>query len=90
MFVAVPVLRGITPRNSGVLHRKYSLNPMLAPQFELSLALRGSMELSAEELNIIFDPGVGEEPFRAMRRRLLSRVMAPFRQGDDQVSLWGA
>lgn len=72
--------RGRRDRNTHVLHHKYQLNPMLAPQFDLSLARRGAVRLTAEELNTIFDPSVNEARFDAMKSRMLGRLNAPYSQ----------
>ncbi len=69
---------GRRDRNSGILRRKYRLHPLLCPLFDLSIAVRGSVTLSAEELNTIFDPSVDEAAFRRATAPRLSRLNAPF------------
>ena len=85
--LVLEIPRGRRERNSQVLHRKYILNPMLAPTFDLPLALRGSANFSAEELNAIFDPEVSESTFNSVRRRLLTRLRAPFQDEQSQSTL---
>jgi hypothetical protein len=82
LILEVP--NGRRDKNSQVLHHKYQLNPMLAPNFDLSLALRGSANFSSDELNAIFDPDVTESAFNSVRRRLLSRIRPPFESSTAQ------
>lgn len=69
---------GRRDRNSRVFIHKYQLNPMLAPMFDLSLALRGVADLSVREINTVFDPEVSEEAFAAEKAARLARLNAPF------------
>jgi hypothetical protein len=69
---------GRRDRNSRVVQHKYQLNPMLAPMFDLSLALRGVADLSTKELNAIFDPAVSEDGFATEKAARLARLNAPF------------
>jgi hypothetical protein len=78
---------GRRDRNMHVLQHKYQLNPMLAPLFDLSFALRGVANFSSEELNAIFDPGVNDSQFGSVRRRLLARIRPPFRSSAAQNHL---
>ncbi|MFL5382253.1 MAG: hypothetical protein ACJ8GN_07030 [Longimicrobiaceae bacterium] len=78
---------GRRERNSQVLHHKYQLNPMLGPIFDLPLGRRGSAKFTAEVLNAIFDPEVDEGTFNSVRRRLLSRMEAPFQGETSQSAL---
>lgn len=80
LLLEVPT--GRRERNTRVLQHKYQLNPMLAPLFDLSLALRGAANLSPSELCAIFDPTSSEAMFATMRRKLLARMQSPF-VGDD-------
>jgi hypothetical protein len=78
------IARGRKDKNSRVLHRKYQLNPMLAPLFDLPLALRGSTKLSAVEMNSIFDPSQAEGRFDSVQRLRLNRMNAPFGSNQSQ------
>jgi hypothetical protein len=69
---------GRRDKNTHVLNHKYQLNPMIAPTFDLSLALRGSAGFSAAELNAIFDPAVAESEFEIVKGRVVGRMQAPF------------
>lgn len=75
LLLEVPV--GRRDRNSHVLQHKYQLNPMLAPLFDLSLALRGTASFSRDELNAIFD-GERSDDYEGVRRRIVGRMQAPF------------
>ena len=70
---------GTPHRNSGALHHKYQLSPMLAPRFDLPTARRGVIPLSAEEMNGIFGPNVSNSEFGALVERRLATVNYPFR-----------
>ena len=85
LILKVPT--GRRDRNSRVLQRKYQLNPMLAPMFDLSPALRGCASFSSAELNAIFDASASERGYNNMRNRLLSRLQAPFRTDLSQEAL---
>lgn len=85
LILEVP--NGRRERNIHVLQHKYQLNPMLAPLFDLSLALRGVANFGTDELNAIFDPAVADSQFGAMQRRLLDRMRAPFQGSESQDAL---
>jgi hypothetical protein len=85
LLLEVP--KGRRERNSHILQHKYQLNPMVAPLFDLSLALRGVANLSVEEINSIFDPGVDDSQLSAVLRRRLDRMRAPFRSSISQNGL---
>ena len=80
LLLAIPT--GRRDRNSGVLHYKYQLNPMLAPRFDLPLGRRGSASFSPGLLNCVFDASVAEASFRREQRRLLARLHPPFRGSE--------
>lgn len=85
LLVEVPL--GRLHRNSGVLHRKYQLNPMLAPLFDLSLARRGSVYLSGDDLNIVFDHSIEETHFESLKNVRLASLNAPFADVPSQATL---
>ncbi len=85
LILVVP--NGRRERNTRILQHKYQLNPMLAPLFDLSLALRGSASFSTDMLNVIFDSAVSDSSFGTMRRKLLARMQAPFQNGSTQNGL---
>jgi hypothetical protein len=76
LLLEVP--NGRRDKNTHVLNHKYQLNPMLAPLFDLSSALRGSAGFSAADLNAIFDPAISQTQYEAVQRRTLDRMKAPF------------
>jgi hypothetical protein len=90
LLLEVPI--GRKDKNSHLLQYKYQLNPMLAPQFDLSLALRGSMGLSGSDLNAIFDVSL-DTSYEGLQRKIVGRMQAPFGiakarvDGNTQTSL---
>lgn len=74
-------------KNSGTLKRKYQLNPMLAPMFDLPIALRGAADFSADVLNAVFDPSVDDAAYGRMQRMYTSRLNAPFQSDKAQATL---
>ncbi|HEV7503727.1 MAG TPA: hypothetical protein VGS07_02330 [Thermoanaerobaculia bacterium] len=86
LILEVPI--GRRDKNNRILLHKYQLNPMLGPLFDLSLALRGPANLSAADLNVIFDPGASDSSFSSMRRKVLARMDAPFRIDSTQEGLF--
>jgi hypothetical protein len=83
LLLEVPV--GRKDKNTHVLNYKYQLNPMLAPHFDLSLALRGSMSFSSADMNAIFDVA-NEHGYEDLKRRVLGRMQAPFSTGGPAPS----
>jgi hypothetical protein len=84
----LPVASGQRERNSGAVHSKFQLNPMLAPRWDLPISRRGTTPLAPSEGNAIFDPAYKDE-FSAMVRRRTARMNAPFyplRVDDDERS----
>ncbi len=74
----------IPHRNSGALHYKYQIHPMLAPLFDLPTARRGVMPLRAQELAVIFDVDVSDEDYQSVTRQRLRSYNAPFALTDHQ------
>jgi hypothetical protein len=75
---------GRREKNTRILQHKYQLNPMLAPLFDLSLALRGAASFSPSDLNGILDPEASDAAFGMVRRKLLSRMVAPFQDTQSR------
>ncbi|MDE2933836.1 MAG: hypothetical protein OXS47_08205 [Chloroflexota bacterium] len=73
----VEVERGQKERNTGLGERKFHLNRLLSPRWDLPTARRGAIRLSSEELNAIFDPDMSADFNRVLRRRL-DRMNPPF------------
>ena len=74
----VEIAGGRPDRNTGVLHHKYQLNPMLAPRFGLSLGRRGDASFPIALVNSVFDPVVRESVFWRFCRDFLTRLQPPF------------
>jgi hypothetical protein len=64
-------------RNTDRIDRKYQLNRMLAPRWNLSIYRRGVIALTAKEINSIFDPDHAKE-FDQLFEARIDRMRAPF------------
>ena len=80
----IRVKEGQKNRNTGVVEPKFQLNRLLSPRWDLPIARRGAVSLSAEEVNGIFDPSQQNEFTRILSRRL-ERMNVPFRQRDSET-----
>lgn len=69
--------QGQKDRNTRLVEGKFHLNRMLSPKWDLPIARRGSVRLSSDEMDAIFDPEHSAEFSKVMDRRL-SRMDAPF------------
>ena len=89
--LVVEIQRGRPDRNTGVLHHKYQLNPMLAPSFGLSLGRRGDGSFPIALVNSVFDPIVRESAFWRHCRDFLTRFQPPFAataRDQGRLPLW--
>lgn len=68
---------GQKERNSEQVTTKLQLNRMLSPRWELPIARRGVVPLSAREIDAIFDPAK-ETEFRAIRSEWEAKMTAPY------------
>lgn len=68
---------GQPDRNTDRIDRKYQLNRMLAPRWDLSIYRRGVIALTAKEVNAVFDPEHAKE-FDDLAEARLARMRAPF------------
>ena len=68
---------GQADRNTERIDRKYQLNRMLAPRWDLSIYRRGVLALTPEELNAAFDPEHVQE-FDRLAEARVTRMRAPF------------
>ena len=86
LILKVPT--GRRDKNTGVLHPKYQINPMLSPLFDLPLGRRGAARFSPSLLNAMFDPSVDERSFAREKQKMLARLRAPFgRERTEQERL---
>lgn len=77
---------GQRDRNTERIDRKYQLNRMLAPRWDLSIYRRGVLALTPEELNAVFDPEHIHK-FDNLSNRRVARMAAPFfRHGSKAAS----
>lgn len=68
--------KGRKNKNSRRLDEKYQFGPMLAPRWEVSEHRRGSIELTQELANAIFDPSL-RPTLPALMKRRLNRMLSP-------------
>jgi hypothetical protein len=73
----VGVEGGQRDKNRASVDYKYQISRMLAPRWDLPISRRGTLALTAREVNAIFDPGRVEE-FKKIRNERVSRMNAPF------------
>jgi len=71
-------------KNTRRVDERYQLAPMLAPKWEVSEHLRGSIELSAELANAILDPD-RRETLPAIFKRRVSRIVSPPEDGNQEL-----
>ena len=69
--------RGQRDRNTKLVEAKFHFNRLLSPLYDLPIARRGALKLSAKEMNAIFDPAHVEQ-FNAVLNQRLRRMNAPF------------
>lgn len=68
---------GQRDRNTERIDAKFQINPMLAPQWDLSIYRRGAVALTPEEVNAVFDPEHSTE-FKSLADKRIERMMPPF------------
>jgi hypothetical protein len=73
----IPVDEGQRDKNSGAVLPKYQLTGMLAPRWDLPIYRRGTLALSPDEANAIFDLTYRDE-YDSLVRTRLGRLTAPF------------
>jgi hypothetical protein len=64
-------------RNTGRVDRKYQLNRMLAPRWDLAIYRRGVLALTPQEVNAVFDSEHVPE-FDRLAQMRVARMRAPF------------
>ena len=79
----VRVDEGEKDRNTRFIRSKYYLNRLLSPRWNLPTARRGTIALTAEEVNAIFDPEHADT-FESVLNRRLGRMNVPFRNAADE------
>ena len=67
---------GQRDRNTKRVDGKYQLNPMLSPRWDLPVHRRGTIALTNDEVNSIFDPEYRDNYDRLMKTRVM-RMTAP-------------
>jgi hypothetical protein len=92
----IHISKGQKDKNSMKIDEKYQLNPLLAPLWDLPVARRGTIALTASEANAIFS-GDDDEKFVRVSKTRVGRMTAPFfgkargkrQRGDaDEASLF--
>lgn len=78
---------GRRDKNSMRVDRKFQLNTLLCPRWDLPIFLRATFTMNADLANAIFDPSCTQS-FEALLARLIGRMNAPFvpANGDDHGS----
>jgi hypothetical protein len=83
----VSVSGGQKYKNEKKVTAKYQLNKMLSPRWDLSIARRGTIPLTPEMVNSVFDPEYAKH-FKENLNKKISRLTAPFfgknRDKDEQ------
>lgn len=77
LSLLIRISKGQKDRNTRRIDNKYQLSPMLAPFWELPVSRRGTISLTAKELNSIFDPDFTDS-FESLSRARVSRMQAPY------------
>lgn len=72
----ISITGGQKAKNSKEIEAKYQLNKMLCPRWDLPISRRGTLPLSAEFANAIFEFNQ-EDKFRELLGGFQARVMAP-------------
>lgn len=67
---------GQRDRNSSRLNSRFQLNSMICPMWDLPIYRRGTLGLTASEVNAIFDPDCAGE-YDRLRRTRIARMTAP-------------
>ena len=68
---------GQRDRNSERVDMKFQMNRILAPRWDISFIRRGTLAISGDELNAIFDPAFTSEFDQILKTRI-DRMTAPF------------
>ncbi len=81
-------LRGQRDRNDASVVRKYRLNPMLCPHFDLPLTLGGALRLNVAEGEALFGESESDA-YHEIRKIRLDRATVPFRPNGshEQIGL---
>ena len=66
--------RGHRDKNSERILSKYQLSPMLSPRSDLGLSRRGTLDLSPDDANAIFQSNLSSD-YRCFTKKFRSRVM---------------
>jgi hypothetical protein len=82
---------GRRDKNSMRVDRKFQLNSLLCPRWDLPIYLRATFTMSADLANAVFDPSCAAS-FETLLRRLTGRMNAPFApsNGDDEATTQAA
>jgi hypothetical protein len=84
-------------RNTDRIDRKYQLNRVLAPRWDLAIYRRGVLALTPSEIDAIFDPAHAEA-FDGLCNARVARMSAPFFsprressdvEGEETLDLFG-
>jgi hypothetical protein len=90
MFL-IEIPQGQKERNSFQVTRKYQINRMVCPKYQLPLSRGGAISLSMQDAEAIFDYTKKAE-FETCLRRWRGKMNAPYRaraRSDNQANLFG-
>lgn len=74
-------------KNSHDILHVYRLNSILLPKWELALAIRGNVELSAKEAELIFNPNTQKE-YEVFFKKKLSKYIYPFKDEPEGQNMF--
>ncbi|MBC2669233.1 hypothetical protein ACFOON_07990 [Novosphingobium piscinae] len=80
----IRIKEGRRNKNNDQVDALYQLGPMLAPRWEVSEHRRGSMELSTELANAMFDPA-RRSGLAALMKKRVSRLFTPTPETTDRL-----
>lgn len=83
----VEITKGEKNRSSERIDNKYVLNKMLSPLWQLPVARRGTIVLTSDEVNSIFDPEYSHL-FEDLLRKRLEKMNAPFKKVNKDPTIF--
>tara|TARA_B110000211_G_C14093249_1_gene560776 strand:+ start:13924 stop:15996 length:2073 start_codon:yes stop_codon:yes gene_type:complete len=81
--VIVPAETQRQEKNSQKLIEKYQINGLLCPKWGLSLAKRGAISFTPEDIESILNPDKGEE-FKSFKNKFYGSRNAPFKLDENE------
>lgn len=66
----------------GIMLRKFQINPLLSPKWDLPIDVGGTIELSDKQINLLTD---SNESWQSFRNNYIKKLNAPFSVSQDSV-----